>query len=192
MRARSGIARCDVVVILVVVGLAAALLAPAAAKARQANLNLQKTSNLRQGGFALQDHSNRFNALPRLEGPYQYALADNMLPRLEPAPEASARLLGGDLYAAIAFSFNTGKWGYSYNYGTRADAETVAIRNCKADDCQVLVWATDACCALAVGDNNKYGYGWNYDKDDAIARALRECQQRTENCQLKCWTCTDR
>lgn len=39
-----------------------------------------------------------------------------------------------DNYGAIAYSDSTGNWGYSYDYGSRSEAENSALSRCKSDD----------------------------------------------------------
>jgi serine/threonine-protein kinase len=91
---------------------------------------------------------------------------------------------GSDKYAAIAYSPSTGAFGYSCNFATRTSAEKVALAVCKADDAQVLVWARNGWCCLAVGDDNHYGYSWADDKTYAKNLALSECKKESENCKI--------
>jgi hypothetical protein len=98
---------------------------------------------------------------------------------------------GGDVYAAIAFSTRTGRYGYGFNFATRAGAESRALDDCDADDCRVIVWTRNGCCALAVGEDNKYGYGYGATRGTSESTALEECRKRTSGCRIKCWTCTD-
>src|SRR5205823_5288063 len=64
-------------------------------------------------------------------------------------------------HGAIAYSPETGKYGYSYNCGSRAQAERLALRNCPADDAAVKVWVKNGYAALAVNDDGDYGWGWS-------------------------------
>lgn len=95
-------------------------------------------------------------------------------------------------YGAIAFSPSTGVWGYSYNYGTRGAAEHRAMRECRArgSGCRSIVWFRDACGALAVGQGNAYGWGWNVSRTSAQNRAIRECRARTGGCRIRVDVCS--
>ncbi len=69
-----------------------------------------------------------------------------------------------DNYGAIAYSDSTGNWGYSHDYGSRAQAENSALRRCKSDDCEIKVWFKNSCGALAKASNG--ALGWSYAADD--------------------------
>jgi serine/threonine-protein kinase len=97
---------------------------------------------------------------------------------------APASAHAADKYAAIAYSPSTGAFGYSYNFATRTSAEKVALAECKGDDAQVLVWARNGWCCLAVGDDNAYGYSWADNEDYAKKLALSECKKQADNCKI--------
>lgn len=98
-----------------------------------------------------------------------------------------------DNYGAIAYSESTGNWGSSYDYGSRQQAENVALRSCKSDDCEVKAWFKNSCGALAAGDNGALGWSWAADdREEAESRALSECRANGSNCQILCWACTTR
>ena len=96
-------------------------------------------------------------------------------------------------YGAIAYSPSTGAHGWSYDYGSRAAAEDVALSACRrhAGDCLIPIWFRNACGALAVGSNG-YGSGWGSNRRLAENFALRSCRQRTGGCWIKRWACTTR
>jgi len=73
-------------------------------------------------------------------------------------------------YGAIAYSSDKGDYGYSERYGSRAQAEREAMKQCGKDDCEVAVWFYNSCGALAVDDDGNWGGG---DGDDA-GRAQRD------------------
>lgn len=100
------------------------------------------------------------------------------------ATPASAR---ADSYAAIAYSEDTGQWGYSYGLGCRAEAENDALSRCGGDDARIVVWCENACAALAVGDNGAYGYAWGSCRAEAERRAVRECRKHGCNPHIACW-----
>ena len=99
----------------------------------------------------------------------------------------------GSSYAAIAYSEKTGKYGYSFQQPARSTAETVALRNCKADDAKIVTWARNGFCALAVGDGTAWGIGYSYGdgatNTSAKERALAECQTRGKNSRLLLCVC---
>jgi len=97
---------------------------------------------------------------------------------------AAPALAGSDKYAAIAYSPNTGAFGYSSECPTRTRAEKEALAKCMGDDAQVLVWARNGWCCLAVGDDHGYGYAWADDKEYAKKLALSECGKQTGNCKI--------
>jgi len=97
-----------------------------------------------------------------------------------------------DKFGAIAYSSSTGRYGYSYNFADRGQAESEAVSNCGRSDCRIKVWFKNACGALATGNRGASGWAWNTSKSDAVSRALRECSNRGSGCQLTSWACTDR
>jgi hypothetical protein len=96
-------------------------------------------------------------------------------------------------YGAIAYSPSTGAHGWSFDYGSRAAAEKVALANCRrhASDCVVPIWFRNACGALAVGTNG-YGSGWGSNRRLAESFALRTCRRHARGCRIKRWACTTR
>lgn len=84
-----------------------------------------------------------------------------------------------DTYAAIAFSVETGSRGFGYQFDSQKKAEKEALAQCRGDDAKIVVWVKNGWCALAVGDNNKYGFGHADDRDTAQNRAIAECRKRT-------------
>jgi hypothetical protein len=97
-----------------------------------------------------------------------------------------------DNYGAIAYSFSTGRYGYSYDWPSRAEAENYARSQCGIGDCAVKVWFKNACGALAVGRGSAYGWGWAGSRGQAEGSALSECQARSAGCRVRVWSCTTR
>jgi hypothetical protein len=67
-----------------------------------------------------------------------------------------ARCYGGGArrsYGAIAYSPSSGRYGDSYNYASRAQAEARATRECGKDDCVIAAWFYNQCGALATSRN---------------------------------------
>jgi hypothetical protein len=96
-------------------------------------------------------------------------------------------------YGAIAYSPSTGAHGWSTDYPSRGEAETVALQNCgkHAGDCTVPIWFRNACGALAVGSGG-YGSGWGTSRQLAENYARQTCRKFTGNCQIRRWVCTTR
>ena len=97
-----------------------------------------------------------------------------------------------DNYGAIAYSSSTGRYGYSHDFGSRAEAENYAVSQCGMSDCAVKVWFRNACGALAVGQRGGMGWGWSGSRGGAENIALNECQARTSGCSVRAWSCTTR
>jgi len=95
-------------------------------------------------------------------------------------------------YGSIAFSEDSGAWGYSHGYSSRSAAKGRALRACRArgDGCRIVVWFRNACGALAVGRGNVYGWSWNTSRARARRRALAECRARTSGCRIRVTVCS--
>lgn len=104
-------------------------------------------------------------------------------------PSAFAQTLHG----AIAYSPNTGAYGYSYNYSTQKQAENEAMYNCdmRARDCVIATTFYNACGAVAAGRNGGWGADWGNTAYDAQENALAMCSNYDNGCQIVRWQCTD-
>jgi hypothetical protein len=89
-----------------------------------------------------------------------------------------------DYWCAIAFSSSTGKFGSSTKWSNRDNATRQARENCNADDAECVVLCCNGWCAIALGDDNKYGVGWGADRTTAEKHALDWCQKETTNAKL--------
>ncbi|NMF60924.1 DUF4189 domain-containing protein [Pseudanabaena yagii] len=82
-------------------------------------------------------------------------------------------------YGAIARSPSTHDKGYSWNYRSLNAAEHRAISECEsvsgAGDCEVLIWAKNACMSLSESRNGAAGSGWSVDEDQAERIARQVC-----------------
>jgi hypothetical protein len=114
-----------------------------------------------------------------------------------PAPAAATDVVvfDGDTYAAIAYSPSTGKWGYSYNYGSRWSAERAALSRCEGKDARIVAWVNNGFCALSLGDDKSawgvgYSYGDGATNTFAKRRALAECGNRTTNARIVLCICS--
>jgi serine/threonine-protein kinase len=93
-----------------------------------------------------------------------------------------------DQYAAIAYSPSTGNIGYSYNCCSLAEARRLALDNCDGEDADVVTWARNAYCALALGDDaGAYGTAWGRTRAEAESLALQWCSQNTTNGYIARW-----
>lgn len=111
------------------------------------------------------------------------------------APVAHAQQ--GDLYGAIAYSPQTRMIGVSSDNPTQAEAESVALQNCKiesnnAADCKVVMWVRNACAALAVGQDGGWGTDWGNDRATAERKALAFCGKYSQTCQVVRRVCAGR
>lgn len=88
-------------------------------------------------------------------------------------------------YGAIAYSPQTGRYGYSYNYWYLGDAESDALANCDAPDGEIVAWCRNEYCALAVADDGSYGYSSGPTQASAEAAALSYCTG--PNAHILCW-----
>ena len=91
----------------------------------------------------------------------------------------------GDVYAAIAYSPKTGKWGYGCNYATKAEAMARAKRECGSKDARIN-WCKNAWIALAISDDSRGGWGsaWGNTREEANAAARKECLARNPDARV--------
>jgi len=77
-------------------------------------------------------------------------------------------------FGAIAYGPTSRAWGYSYHWGSRGKAESVAMQNCAkhGNDCEVMVWFDRRCGAVSAGEGTA-AY-WGIGRDDAQARAAAQ------------------
>jgi hypothetical protein len=102
------------------------------------------------------------------------------------AANPTVALASHDRYAAIAYSEQTGNYGYSYGFNCSQDAENDALSRCNGCDAQVVVWVKNGWAALAVGDNGAYGWGWSGNcRADAENIARQNCSG--DNVRILCW-----
>ena len=109
----------------------------------------------------------------------------------------SAEKTEAGYYGAIAYSQNTGCWGYSYNYRNPQEAIIEAVKRCERcsgdNTCAARVWFCRGCGALAKASNGALGYAWAGSRQQAENLALRYCREYGgEDCRIVCWACTSR
>lgn len=89
-------------------------------------------------------------------------------------------------YGAIAVSLSTGRYGYSYDFSSYAEAESQAVTRCGEGDCVAKISWRDGCGALAVSDNY-FSYGAAPTRAGARAKALAA---NPGNAHIEHWNCT--
>jgi hypothetical protein len=82
-------------------------------------------------------------------------------------------------YGAIAWDKETGKYGASWNQDTPKRAEEVALSDCGATGCKVIIRTRRAmCAALATNESGKYAGGASRkDREAARLSALNNCKK---------------
>jgi hypothetical protein len=107
---------------------------------------------------------------------------------------AQADSIDFSTYAAVAYSSSTGSYGYAWNYGTRGEAEQVALSRCTAADARIVGWVQGGWLALAIGENNAYGVGSEYGDGAtntvAEQRAIDQCHSRGEKVSILICICS--
>jgi hypothetical protein len=101
-------------------------------------------------------------------------------PQTPTVPSCSVRVWGCATsgYGSIAYSASTGASGVSYNWGTRAEADSSAIGYCGKSDCTVVAWFQNSCGALATAPTGQMATGTATSGDTAQALALASCLTR--------------
>jgi len=84
-------------------------------------------------------------------------------------------------YGAIAWDKETGKYGSSWNQSTPKRAADVALGECGASGCKVIIRSRQATCgALATTEDGKYAGGASRkDREAARLAALANCKKGT-------------
>ena len=91
----------------------------------------------------------------------------------------------GPKYGAIAYSPGSGSYGYSDNYGGRAQAETRALKECGKDDCVIATWFFNNCGALAAGTDHAWAGENDASEERAKILAQASCRGRGGgNCEV--------
>jgi serine/threonine-protein kinase len=96
---------------------------------------------------------------------------------------------GGDASGAIAYDDDTGDYGLTYNYPSRASAERDAKEDCGNRNCKIAVWFKNQCGAVAEA-KTVWGYGLGTSRKEAKKDALSMCGKGS--CEIVAWACTDR
>ena len=99
----------------------------------------------------------------------------------------------GPAYGAIAYGRTSGAWGSSYQWDSRAKAESTAMQNCKehGDDCEVMVWFHDECGAVAAGDDGAAFWALGDGEGQARENAVNKCVEGGDkNCEIEAAQCS--
>ncbi len=93
-------------------------------------------------------------------------------------------------YGAIAINPQTGSTGYSYDYGSRYNAERAALNYCKGS-CRIAVYFWNTCASVAWSPRTK-AYGWYYagNMSETKRGAVRKCGY--SDCRVVSSVCTTR
>ena len=105
-------------------------------------------------------------------------------------PGASAPAVS---YGAIAYGRTSKAWGFSYRWGNRAKAESVAMQNCAqhGNDCEVMVWFDRRCGAVASGEGTTAFWGLGRSDGQARADARNKCVNGGgKNCEVQVSACS--
>ena len=82
-------------------------------------------------------------------------------------------------YGAIAWDRETGKYGASWNQDAQKRADEMALSDCGASGCKVIIRTRRAmCAALATNESGKYAGGASRkDREAARLAALKNCEK---------------
>ena len=101
---------------------------------------------------------------------------------------STAEAAGASRFAAIAYSPNTGRFGYAYGFGSLREAENDALRRCGAADARIVAWVQNGWVALALGNSSAYGFAWSTRSlADAERMALQNCAAYDCNPYIAAW-----
>ncbi len=94
-------------------------------------------------------------------------------------------------YGAIAWDKESGKTGWIWNQPTAKKAAEMALSQCGASGCRLVVKPTAACAALAsTGDGKFIGAAARKTQDEARLAALSNCQKgKAGDCVVRASDC---
>ena len=97
-------------------------------------------------------------------------------------------------YGAIAYGRTSRAWGDSYHWGSRAKAESVALKNCEqhGNDSEVMVWFDRRCGAVVSGEGTAAYWGVGRSDRQARAIAVQQCaDDGGKTCEVQVWRCSN-
>ena len=98
-----------------------------------------------------------------------------------------------DSHGAIAYSRQTGAWGYSYAHDSQARASRMALGHCerRAPDCRIVVNFVDQCGAIAETTRRDVSPGLGGTRKEAEDRSLAACRAAAgKACTVAAWVCS--
>lgn len=104
--------------------------------------------------------------------------------------DAEAACSNGRCFGAVGIG-SGGAWGNAYDYPSARAAARAVQRNCKGN-CSTIKTFSNACGALAQGDNGGWGWAWHGDAEEARSQAIAYCVPNDRNCRIRTWACTTR
>lgn len=92
-------------------------------------------------------------------------------------------------YASLAYSGQTGRYGFAAGGQSRAWTENEALRSCGAYDCEIAGSVDNGIIALAIGTNHVTAVGLSsISKSDAFENAVELCREaRGRKCRVYVW-----
>lgn len=97
-------------------------------------------------------------------------------------------------FGAIAYGRKSMAWGYSYNWSSRNQAESTAMKNCTGigKDCEIMVWFDRKCGAVASRSDSTDAYwGLGGSVRQAQGEALNQCaKDKGKGCQVQVSHCS--
>jgi hypothetical protein len=105
----------------------------------------------------------------------------------------SCRTVCSDSHGAIAYSRETGAYGYAYDHNSQARARQAALRYCtpRASDCRIVVTFVDQCGAIAETARREVSPGLGKTRKEAEDRSLAACRAAGgKGCAVAAWTCS--
>ena len=103
---------------------------------------------------------------------------------------AATSALANDLFGALAYSYDTGAWGWAVNYEYQEDANGEALAQC--GECEIVMEFQNTCAALALGSDGAYGWAYGDDPDAVQQAAIDYCLEYGDGCEVANWACTER
>jgi hypothetical protein len=102
-----------------------------------------------------------------------------------PADALGARYGKRQLWGAIAYSSETGLYGYAVDRRTKREAESEAFRQC-GSDCDLIRTFRDSCGAIAEKPG-KFAWETGASQEIVEKKALKKCGA---GCKIAVWACT--
>lgn len=95
-------------------------------------------------------------------------------------------------HGALAYSRETGAYGYAYDHDSQNRARHAALGHCRrhASDCHIVVTFVEQCGAIAETAQRKVSYGLGKTRKEAEERSLAACRTGGgKACTVAAWAC---